>query len=134
MGRAFGSIHADDELFMKHKSMTAREYDKRNPLYPRYRKAKYSAKKRGIPFSITRQEYESIASKECAYCNGYFGRVRWCGGLDRLNNALGYVMDNLVSCCVVCNRIKAEWFTFDEASFMIRALIGYRKNKLVLAA
>jgi hypothetical protein len=31
-----------------------------------------------------------------------------CNGIDRLNSALGYFLDNVVSCCTICNRMKLD--------------------------
>lgn len=35
-------------------------------------------------------------------------------GVDRLNSSAGYVLDNLVPCCFVCNQIKGDRLTEEE--------------------
>jgi hypothetical protein len=73
---------------------------------------KASAKHRGIAFDLSRSEYEEIiAGGVCEYCG--FGLPKM-GGVDRKDNSLGYIRDNCVPCCMVCNQAKSNYFTFDE--------------------
>lgn len=61
------------------------------------------AKRRGIEFSITPELFKSKWGKPCFYCGGDISLI----GLDRVNNDLGYVDGNVVSCCRACNAMKS---------------------------
>jgi len=38
--------------------------------------------------------------------------------LDRKDNSLGYVKENLVTCCWNCNRMKSDIYTYEEFSLL----------------
>lgn len=57
---------------------------------------------RGIEFSITKDEFLLFWQKPCFYCDGAIETV----GLDRVDNARGYILGNVVSCCKTCNFSK----------------------------
>lgn len=65
---------------------------------------KSDAKRRGIPFHLTREVFERLALQPCHYC----GRSLLQMGLDRVINEVGYIDDNVVSCCGDCNRAKRK--------------------------
>jgi len=61
-----------------------------------------SARQRNIQFHIKLAWYrEHIAGKPCAYCGD-----NCQGGMDRVDNSIGYEPDNCVPCCHWCNVIK----------------------------
>lgn len=62
-----------------------------------------SAKKRGIPFDLTYEEFDVITRMPCQYCGlkGY--------GVDREDNLVGYTIGNSVPCCMMCNRMKNDF-------------------------
>ena len=61
------------------------------------------AKKRGLAYELTREQFLSFWQKPCAYCGDDIATV----GLDRVDNARGYVIDNVVACCRLCNAMKS---------------------------
>jgi hypothetical protein len=63
---------------------------------------KYGAKKRGIPFELTLEEFMGFWQQPCAYCGDPIEAV----GLDRIESTKGYVNGNVVSCCAICNAWK----------------------------
>ena len=76
---------------------------------------KNSAKKRGHHWSLSDNEMDSLFGGKCAYCgaipsnlmvkrrgNGSFTY----SGIDRIDNKVGYIAGNVVSCCRDCNRAK----------------------------
>lgn len=74
-----------------------------------YWKYKYQAKKRGLEWMLPRPEFNALISDACHYCgdppsNRHHGFVY--GGIDRRNNSQGYTVENVVSCCRVCNLMK----------------------------
>jgi hypothetical protein len=83
-----------------------------NRLFKDYRN---QAKKRGLSFSIDNFQFRHIISQDCYYCGkppsnikrGVFGELIY-NGIDRVNNSVGYDVDNVVPCCAVCNRMKMD--------------------------
>ena len=67
--------------------------------YDRYR---YSASKRGLEFKITHDEFYSFMNAKCYYCDEQIQGI----GLDRKDNNIGYLFENVVSCCKHCNWAK----------------------------
>jgi hypothetical protein len=75
-----------------------------------------SAKKRNLSFELTRDEFINLVQQNCFYCGNpptQFRRDRQkinglylYNGIDRLDNNVGYELDNCVPCCVTCNYAK----------------------------
>jgi len=83
-----------------------------------YNKYKRTAKKRGRIFALSKYEFKKLTKGNCFYCgmppqrvftNGrktrLFGGYLW-NGIDRVNNNIGYIIKNSVSCCDDCNKAK----------------------------
>ena len=78
---------------------------------------RYNARKRGFVFSLTDDQALEIMAQECHYCGvlqSNIMRVKQSigvfsyNGLDRVDNALGYVSGNVVACCARCNLGKGD--------------------------
>jgi len=84
----------------------AREYNKKywQSKKGKYIKYKHSCKNRGVKFGISFKEFEKYWQKPCHYCNSKIETI----GLDRVDSNKGYFLDNIVSCCRVCNRMKSD--------------------------
>lgn len=106
-------------------------YTERNKTKPSYRlnKAKAKSKERGIPFDISLEDYTNLISKPCYYCNGKLGVVKMGVGLDRIDSSKGYIINNVLSCCGICNMIKGETFTMDEALVAVQAILSFRSSQ-----
>jgi hypothetical protein len=63
------------------------------------------AYKRGYEFTLTEEFFLETISSPCYYC-GHFKEGE-AVGIDRVNNSIGYVAENCVPCCEVCNRMKS---------------------------
>ena len=68
----------------------------------RFRSYLGGAVERNLEFKLTEDEFESFWQKPCHYCGGPIETV----GLDRVDNGVGYLHNNLVSCCRKCNLMK----------------------------
>lgn len=68
-------------------------------IYSRYRNG---ANKRGLEFNISIELMDKYFRADCYYC----GVMVHIIGLDRVDNSIGYVDGNIVSCCEECNRMK----------------------------
>jgi hypothetical protein len=73
-------------------------------LSPRYRFLLYrnDAKNHGREFNLTFEQFMDLWQKQCRYCGDSIKTV----GIDRKNNLIGYTVENSVSCCATCNRMK----------------------------
>ncbi len=61
---------------------------------------RYKAKTRGLEFALSSDEFLLLTQSDCHYCGGpgY--------GVDRVDSDRGYLLDNCVPCCSLCNRLK----------------------------
>lgn len=97
---------------------------------------KQSALRRGHEYSLTFEELEKLISGNCYYCNNTptlkvalprhsdFTYI----GIDRIDNSIGYVYANCVSCCFICNRAK---YILSQEEFLnwIKRLVNFQKEK-----
>lgn len=75
---------------------------------------KSNARKRGVSFDLTYTQFETLVDGECYFCGDTGGNtLRKRGynvysytGIDRVDNSVGYLPSNCVSCCSWCNRAK----------------------------
>ncbi len=78
--------------------------------YPRFSNLLKSAKRRRVELKIDQgdwQEFMNSAEYKCTYCNSDVSNETG-GGLDRINNEVGYIRDNLKVCCKICNSMKSS--------------------------
>ena len=94
-----------------------KKYDGSSAITKAYISLTSNAKPRNISVEITKEEFAGIASHECFYCGEApvekTGAKEWSGtakihGIDRINNDLGYTLDNSVACCGYCNGMKSD--------------------------
>ena len=104
-----------------------------NKMFLRYA---HNAKRNNREFSLSIEDFSSLVSSDCVYCGeapkevlartgNFYGenhKIVDSGlrahGIDRIDNSIGYVVDNCVSCCERCNRSKLT-MTVDEFRDMI---------------
>lgn len=84
---------------------------KRDSPLERWKKYARDAKKRGIEFDLSEEEFASFSETSCFYCGNDIDKIR----LDRIDNNLGYNILNVVSCCRLCNLFK---YTLTEEVFL----------------
>ena len=75
-----------------------------NPKY-KYNICILSAKRKNNNFNLTYEQASEMFFGTCFYC-GHVGTDQWLNGIDRMNNDIGYEINNCVSCCKTCNNIK----------------------------
>lgn len=84
-------------------------------LYKNYRNRAAAA---GLEFSLTIDDFRLLTSQSCHYCGeapfqAFISNHQSHGeyiyiGVDRLDNESGYRLNNVVSCCIHCNRAKGK--------------------------
>jgi hypothetical protein len=77
-------------------------YNALNTYYNEYMR---SAKKRNEkPFELSFDEFAELVNGPCEYCDHKVHNE--VNGIDRVDNEIGYILSNCVSCCKTCNRMK----------------------------
>ena len=72
---------------------------------PRLDQYKRKAEKQGVVFDLTLETLDNLVKGDCAYCHRV--PITWFG-IDRVVPSQGYVLDNVVPCCLDCNVDKLE--------------------------
>jgi len=76
---------------------------------------KMSAKRRGVKYGLTVEQFKDITQKDCFYCGSKPSNIYKnkqsngeyiYNGIDRIDNNKGYIIDNIVPCCKSCNSAK----------------------------
>jgi len=77
----------------------------RTTVKGKFHASRFTAKKRGIEYTITMEEFAKLIENDsCYWCGGPLPKTR--AGLDRMDNKKGYITDNCVPCCWTCNVMK----------------------------
>jgi hypothetical protein len=93
-------------------------------------KYKREAAKRDIEFTLTREQFKTLTSSNCHYCDIPPYRITQkknanggytYNGVDRQDNNLGYVPANCVPCCKICNIAKNNQSHIDFEVWLERA-------------
>lgn len=74
-----------------------------------------NARKRGLEWSLSREQVQRLSKEDCHYCGSPPSRVfttskregsMVVSGIDRVDNDVGYTESNCVAACAPCNRSK----------------------------
>lgn len=91
-----------------------------------YLRTKRGADIRGYSWNITEDFFNEVISKNCAYCGkppkkigGEYKKDFFYNGLDRVNNSIGYEPENVVPCCIKCNRAKSVYSIDDFREWVV---------------
>lgn len=83
-------------------------------------------KKKSLECNLTIEDMLEIMSKPCIYC-GDINRI----GCDRIDNNKGHTKDNVVPCCIDCNKARNDNFTFEEMKILGKAIREIKLNRIV---
>jgi hypothetical protein len=72
-------------------------------------------------------DYLLFEGRACIYCGDH--RPITGVGLDRLNNAVGHVLENVVPCCTACNIVRGDRFTVEEMRLVLGPAIKLIREK-----
>ena len=112
-------IEADVDQYLNKNAENAKQWRDRNPekvasnnqsrlenIKIHYSNYKRSANDKNLEFGLSSDVFDEIVKAPCYYC----GTIQDKGfnGIDRQNSEIGYVVDNCVSCCQMCNYMKAS--------------------------
>lgn len=108
-----------------------------------YVHCKKGAQSRNITFSISLDDFKSIITKNCYYCgsepivSGSSKRYNKTdlqiknNGIDRFDNNIGYVLENCVPCCKICNHMKRD-YSKDDFLNHIRKIAVYNEGSTTI--
>lgn len=110
---------------------------RKRPFESMYNTLCSSAVARSIPFELTYEELVKFTEVHtCHYCEAVvlwakFGTDRKAShpyNLDRRDNEKGYLIANLVVCCKVCNKVKSDYFSYEEMIEIGKTIRGLRQR------
>lgn len=89
-----------------------------------------NAQRRGFSWDLSDEDFDGLTSSDCFYCGQPPGTVYRSGkyeggeftynGLDRRDSTAGYLPDNVVACCPLCNRAKSDMSYGDFMAWLAR--------------
>jgi len=85
--------------------LSSRRWREENPLRAKLCEYKGRSKYVGTEYSIPDRLFEDLVTDNCFYCHS---EPKPFNGIDRVDNARGYVEDNVVTCCEMCNLAKRD--------------------------
>jgi hypothetical protein len=105
-----------------------------NQLYATYRN---NAHIKGRDFTLTKEQFKALTVGACLYCGDgpkSIGRsstektgAYLYNGIDRVDNSLGYTLENCVTCCKICNWMKRSQ-SQDEFYNSCCKVVSYFRN------
>jgi len=96
---------------------------KKDPFGVIYRKLLLGAKSKGVDNTLTYLQFLTFTSiKNCVYCGKFIEWTKYLRAgesskpynLDRKDSSLGYSKENCVVCCGRCNKVKNNFFSYEE--------------------
>jgi len=83
------------------------------------------AEKRGLEWNLTEKETYHLFLQDCHYCGKLPPITEGkCNGIDRYDNNVGYHLNNVVSACDMCNRMKGQ-LDFTDFLHMVEHIATY---------
>jgi len=101
-------------------------------------KYKQGAKERNIAFTLSKEDFKQITKQNCYYCGIEPKQIRKDrlhlngdyvhNGIDRLDSSRGYILENCVPCCKVCNYAKRNMSVNDFLNW-IKKVYNYNLER-----
>ncbi len=102
-----------------------------------YKSYKQEAKVRKIEFDILEKDFYLLIQRNCVYSGHFPTNIRKSkakikkefkyNGLDRVDSNKGYILNNVVPCCKICNRAKSDLSEKDWEKYL-KDLTDFRNN------
>ena len=133
-------IEKNQEEYLKKNAENAKSWREKNPekvkenntakmknINSQYKIYIRSAGDKNLVFDLPQEIYTEKIKEPCYYC-GETDKHKGFNGIDRMNQQMGYIVDNCVSCCQMCNYMKKS---LNENIFLQRVEHILVYNKLV---
>jgi hypothetical protein len=101
--------------------------NKKNNISYHYSNYQRTANYKNVAFELTEDEFNNIVKDECNYC-GEFSDGKKFNGIDRKDQMIGYILNNCVACCEMCNYMKKS---LNEDIFLERVEHILKYNNLI---
>ena len=92
-----------------------------------YNLEKNKAERAGVPFDLSMDEFAEFENKACYYCNASIDGIR----LELVDNSVGYVSSNLVSCCKSCKKFKGCFSHEEFLSYCKKVHLNVKDKEVV---
>lgn len=106
-----------------------------------YRTYKRNAKIKELEFSLERDDFYNLTKSNCYYCGsgllnisiekGQYSDYIY-NGIDRIDNSKGYVIENCVPCCKICNQAKHGLRQDDFIIWINKVFNNMKKNNMLI--
>lgn len=103
-----------------------REYQ-RKPIR-RFNQSVCKARIMSKTWTIDLDSYLALIAQPCYYCGGKLNET--AAGLDRIDNSIGYELNNVLPCCDICNRTRGKYWSVEETKIMIAAIKAWRSERV----
>lgn len=97
-----GILKQQKEYNKVHKEQISQYRQSLNGRYSTYKKNSNIKK---IIFSLTLEEFDELTKQTCFYC-GEYSKEKTFVGIDKIVPDKGYILENCVPCCEMCNFMK----------------------------
>lgn len=100
-----------------------------SPFKNLYNRHLTQSSNRGLITNLTVEQFRKLSESNCFYCGCSPAHINYAAkncksewkeqtkyyfnGIDRKNNDIGYLLENCVTCCGQCNRMKLN-YTYDS--------------------
>jgi hypothetical protein len=101
-------IHHVEHILTHQGIIEGRRFESKNSKGSSFNDYKKRADKKKLDFLLTEETFKQEIMKDCYLC-GKQKTDTHCNGLDRVDNAKGYLIENVRSCCVNCNYMKRDY-------------------------
>ena len=108
------------------RSTYIKKYNKEHQLVKKFRQYKTRSKVKENFFQITIDEFKGLVYQPCHYCGNI--SIDKINGIDRKDNNIGYILNNCLPCCYICNMAKSNK-TYEEFITWIHNTSNYLKQK-----
>jgi len=118
----------DFDGYLQHNANVMKNWRDRNPekmaetnrkrresIEAHFKVYKRTARLKKLEFVLSEDEFNSVVTQPCYYCETT--DEKGFNSIDRMNQFVGYIQSNCVSCCAMCNRLKGS---LDSATFIKR--------------
>jgi len=109
-----------------HRCEALRQRERRKKPDYAFKAARSIAKRRGLRWELTEEQYFSLRRLPCHYCG--FPLPEGGMGIDRISYKRGYFIKNCVPCCTECNVTKNSHFSYGEMKMFLGPAIAALKR------
>lgn len=85
---------------------------------------KNNARKRNREFTLTEEQTVELLKSDCHYCGQTPDPLN---GIDRMENEIGYTLDNCITACLDCNYRKGQ-MSYDDFNTWLDKILKFKSH------